>query len=478
MAIARLKMLEKEEEELVHEQSIRCLQEIGVLIRSEMVLEILEDAGAEVDFQHEIAKIPETMVEEAIRIAPKEIRLCARDPENDVIAPVESHPKISTNGLSIYMTDLETGEKRDTTRADLADFARLADYLDAVSFFWPQVTASDVPQHAHVIHEMWTSVQNCTKHIQGDTVSAYDARAQIDLASLIVGGDEALRKRPIISVTLCPIAPLSFEKGSVEAQVEFAKAGLPISSLSMSLSGLSSPITLAGTMVNANSENLASLVITQFSSPGAPHIYGSESTPIDMSTGTIDYFAPEVPLISAGLAQMAKRYGRPCFLGQWGVNGMKPGIPVSFSELYSMAVMTLSGTDFCSGMGGLESAKGASLEQMVIDAYLWEHCRSLLREFVFNDETISLDVMREVGQGNSFLTHPHTAENFRKELFFRDKRKMRWEATLSTEMVSEARDTVKSILKDHEVPPIDRDILSEGEELLKRYESDSCNCFF
>ena len=470
MARSVLKFLDKEEEELVHAQSIRVLEELGVMIRSEHVLEMLRQKGALVDEKKRIARLPEALVLESLKKAPKEFVLCARDKKKDVALPAREFPYIATNGLSIYMTDLETGKKRDTTRKDLAMFARLADSLDAVSFFWPQVTASEVPGMAHNVHELWTSLQNTVKHVQGDSVNAEDARMQIRLATLVAGGEKELRRRPIFSVTDCPIAPLSFEKGAVEAQVEFARAGIPISSMSMSLSGMSSPITVAGTIVNANVENLASITITQTASPGAPHLYASESTPIDMSSGMINYKANECPMIASALAQMAKRYGLPSVVGQWGADGDEPGLKVSFNELATIAMTMLSGTDCCSGMGGLESAKGGSLEQMVIDAYLWENFKPILRNMTINEETMAFDVMKQVGHGNSFLSHPHTAKFLRRELFFPDRKKLAWEATLSSKMVGEAREIVKRTLKEHEVEPIDGDILETGDKMIKEFE--------
>jgi len=470
MARARIRFLERDEEDLIHEGCLEILEKIGVRVHSPSVSAMLQAAGAEVDRHKGVVRIPKGMVDEAIRRAPKGLRLCSRDGRHDLDVPVEEYPFISTDGLSIYMTDLETGEKRPTTRSDLAMFAKLADALDPVSFFWPQVTASDVPPAAHAVHEMWVSLLHTAKHVQGDAVNAGDARTIVRLASLIVGGEETLRKRPIVSCTLCPIAPLSFEKGAVEAQVEFAKAGIPVSSMSMSLSGVSSPVTIAGTIANANAENLASLVITETAAPGAPHIYSSESTPMDPALGKINYFAPEVPLIAAGLAQMARRYGLPSMIGQWGVNGTTPGMPVSFSELYSVAVTTMAGGDMCSGMGGLEDAKGGSLEQMVIDAALWEHARALMRRFEVTPETIATDVLESVGHGNTFLGHPHTRKHFRKELFFRDRQRLAWEATQSGRMVPEARAVVKRLLREHEVPSVDPDIVRQGDELLASFE--------
>jgi trimethylamine--corrinoid protein Co-methyltransferase len=465
-----LKFLDKDEEDLVHVQSLLVLREIGVMVHSEPVLKMLGKAGAQIDAKKMIAKLPEDMVMSAISKAPKHFTLCAREPKNDVVLPSAKYPYICTNGLSVYMTDLETGKKRPTTRKDLADFAKLADHLEAVSYFWPEVTAGDVPEEAHNLHELWVSLLAGSKHVQGDSVDGEDAKRQIALASLIAGGDDELRKRPIFSCTCCPIAPLSFEKGSVEGQVEFAKAGVPVSSMSMSMSGMSSPVTIAGTIVNANVENLASIVITQTANPGAPHVYASESTPIDMNTGGINYLANESPIISAGSAQMAKRYGMPCMVGQWGVDGDEPGMMKSFNELATVALTMISGTDCCSGMGGLNSALGASLEQMVIDAYLWEGFRPVMRDMSVTKETIAFDVMKAVGHGGTFLTHPHTAKYFKKELYFPDRSKLGWEATLSTKMVADAKKVVKKALKEHIVPPVDKDIVRQGDELIKKFE--------
>jgi trimethylamine--corrinoid protein Co-methyltransferase len=470
MAKTVLRFLSKDEEDLIHEESLRCLEEIGVMVRSESVLKLLKKAGADIDARKMVARLPRDLVMSSVRKAPKEFKLCSREKKNDVVLPAESYPHICTNGLSIYMTDLETGKKRPTTRKDLAMFAKLADSLDAISYFWPEVTAGDVPEGAHNVHELWVSLQAGTKHVQGDSTSEEDALTQIKIASLVAGGEKELRNRPIFSCTCCPVAPLSFERGAVEAQVAFARAGIPVSSMSMSMSGMSAPITLAGTITNANAENLASITITQTASPGAPHIYASESTPIDMNTGGINYVANESPLISAGCAQMAKRYGMPAMVGQWGVDGLTPGMNRPFNELATIALTMLSGTDCCSGMGGLESALGASLEQMVIDAYLWEGFRPVLRNFMVDKETIALDVIKAVGQGGSFLTQPHTAKNFRKELYFPDKAKLSWESTLSNKMAADARKVVKKNLKEHEVPPIDKDVVKQVDAVIKGYE--------
>ena len=472
MAVARVRFLSKEEVDFVHEQSIKSLREIGVLVRSHKVLKTLGDAGAKVDLKTGIAKIPESMVAEAIKRAPRSIRMCARDPKHDMQIPVDSWPNIATTGLGIYMRDIDTGEKRPSTRKDIADFIRLGDALEPVSYCWTSLTATEVPQEAHGLHELWTAMQNTTKHVQSVEVSSIeDSRKQIQLASFVAGGEDALRKRPLFSAICCSIAPLSYDAGAVEGMAELAKAGIPVASMSMSLSGGSAPVTMAGTVINANTENLASLCITQFTAPGSPHIYCSSSAPIDMRTGSINYMTAEPALISASLGQMAEKYRLPSMVGDWGINDKEePGVPHSMTQIFGVVLTTMSGTDLAGGMGGLDAVKGASLEQMVIDASLWGNLRAYMRKFAFSEQTAALDVVKSVGHGNTFLTHPHTLRNFKKELNFWDPENMRWEASLSTKMVPEAKAMAKKLLKEHQVPPLDRSVQKQGDELISKFE--------
>jgi len=315
-------------------------------------------------------------------------------------------------------------------------------------------------------------MQNTTKHVMSVEVSsAADSQRQVKLASFIAGGEDALRKRPLISVICCSIAPLSFDAHAVEGMAELAKFGIPVASMSMSLSGGSAPVTLAGTVINANTENLASICITQFTAPGAPHIYCSSSAPISMKTGSINYMTAEPALISASLGQMAARYKLPSMVGDWGINDAEePGVPHSLTQIFGVALTTMSGTDLAGGMGGLDAVKGASLEQMVIDATVWDNLRAYMKKVVFNEQTAALDVVKAVGHGNTFLTHPHTLRNFRSELSFWDPKKLEWEASYSSKMVPEAKRIAKQLLKEHKVPALDKTVLKQGDDLIRNFE--------
>jgi len=156
----------------------------------------------------------------------------------------------------------------------------------------------------------------------------------------------------------------------------------------------------------------------------------------------------------------------------WGAAvGTEVGLP-AFSELAGIMVSAMGGTDLSAGMGGLDHAKGGSYEMMVLDAAIWEYVRAFMRDMTVSEETIALDVVRQVGHGNTFLRHPHTVQNFRKELYFRDAQKLGWQATLSSRMIPEARGIAKKILKDHEVRRFDKDVLRDGDALIRAYEKE------
>jgi len=472
MARIRTKFLDQKEIDLIHAQSIKCLQEIGIKVHSKPVLEILEKNGASVDFDAMVAKIPEKMVNQSLESVQREFSLCARNPARDLEVPTKSTPWMTTSGLAVFVNDYEAGKYRDSTRKDIAAFSRLGDAVDSCDYLWTALTAKDVTPLAHGPHELWVTMQNTTKHVQGVTVqSAEDAKVQIELAALIAGGKEELRKRPLFSVIACPIAPLTYEGGSIEAQVELAKAGIPVASMSMSIGGLSAPITVAGMLANINTENLGSIVISQMAAPGSPHIYCSESAPMNLMTGNMDYSAVEKSLLSIGLKQMANRYTLPSLVSDagWG-RDIEGGIEDVMTPVNQL-VGILSRSDLVTGFGAVDSAKGISFEQLIIDSYMWDCLKNYFHESIVSEERIGLEAVQEVGQGNNFLTHPHTIKYLRGELTAWEGEKLDLLNMDRKEMPAEAHRIVKGILDTHQVEPLADDLIEKGDAIIAEYEA-------
>lgn len=476
MSICQISILSSDDIEQVHENTLYVLEETGIKVLSEKALDMLEHGGALVDRDIKTAYLTEHMVNEAVKAMPKRISLCSRDRAHDMTAPRSGPPYMATNGTAVYMRDLETGEKRATTGKDLKDFTVLSDAIDSIDYVWPIVTAQDGPENARGLNDLVISLRNSTKHFHGEGMSEKEAEDMVRVASVVVGGEDELAKRPIFSTIQCPICPLEFEKGSVEATMAFARASVPVVSMSMALCGLTAPVTLASAITIVNAENLASFVISQLAKPGAPVVYSSESSIINMRTGEIKYGSIEEVIIAAAVGQMAKSYGAPTMVGSFGMglHGDKPGLSATAAEIVMSATTNLSLTDFSSGIGGLDQAKGAALEQIVIDSDVWEAVRDLRRNVEFDDEHFAVDLIEKVGPGGNFLREPHTVRNMREELFIPDPEKAAIYDAYSfmvgnEHVVEQARKRVRSILEEHRPEPLDGDADKAIDGIMAEY---------
>jgi trimethylamine--corrinoid protein Co-methyltransferase len=264
--------------------------------------------------------------------------------------------------------------------------------------------------------ELKACIEHTTKHFQGGASSAEEAREMVELASIIAGSREELTRRPFISAVECPISPLAFESGLAEAQVEFARNGIPVVAMVASVVGLTSPVTLAGSLTQINAENLASLVISQVASRGAPWIYSSDSVPGDLSTGSIDYGALEANIIRAGAGQMGRSYGLPTMVAGIGIENTSTLLARVRDGVPYMAMQGLVPSDLGSGLGGIDQAAGASFEQLVADAWIWEVACEFARDFAADDSAISFETIRDASLDGNFLSKRHTLTRFKKEL--------------------------------------------------------------
>jgi trimethylamine--corrinoid protein Co-methyltransferase len=233
----------------------------------------------------------------------------------------------------------------------------------------------------------------------------------------------------------------------------------------------------------ANAEELASLVIIECANPGAPMIYCSEAAPANMKTGSINYEAPEYPLLGAGCAQMARFYKIPNFVADIspGDRLSEPASPGPKSDtmadvessILSMALNWMARTDIAASFGSVDSAISAALDKLVLDAETYEHARAYLRRFEINDDTLALDVIHKVGPGGHFLDTKHTLTHFKKEI---------WSRTLSDtfildpaatgSFIERAQAKVREILATHKAPPIEEAVDKEMRRIIEDAERD------
>jgi trimethylamine--corrinoid protein Co-methyltransferase len=308
-----LSVFTEAEMDSIHFASLEVLERTGVFVEADEAIDIFTDAGCTVDRDTRVVKIRPHLVEDAIRSAPGKFVLCGRDPKNDVV--LEPGRVAFTNfSEGIRIIDVETGEYRDSTKQDVADNARLNDYLSEMDTHEISVGASDAPPETIAVHNAEQQLLNTTKPIGIGPLSRFESQAIFRMCAEIVGGEDELRERPIVYNGVCPVSPLKLPHEVTEVIIETARWGLPCNVLSMAMAGGSSPVTLAGSMVTHNAEVLAGITLSQLAERGSPVIYGSSTTAMDLKLAAASVGTPELALISAAVAQMARRYLLPSFV--------------------------------------------------------------------------------------------------------------------------------------------------------------------
>ena len=474
MTRSSITLLSKDETEDIHNASLEILENPGLEILSRAALDILKEAGASVDYDKNRATIPRSLVKEALGKAPKTLAYGARNPENSfMLDKREVH--FTTNGYAVCVTDHETGERRYSTRQDLARWAVLADYLDSVHVIWPSIDPTDVPEHMQRLTALYTCLSNSEKHVEHYAESAKEAQYEIEIAAAIMRSKEELRRKPIISAVQCPIAPLRFDKGLTDADIEFARAGIPVVSLSMPMTGMTGPATLAGSLVVNNAEVLGNLVISEFASPGAPLIYAGSPGSTEFKTGQY-VEAPENILLNAALTQLARYYDLPCEISGGSSSSKLPDAQAAYDSTIGFLTTILTGPDLVCGLGGIDSANTMSPEMLIIDDEIVGDALRIARGIQVDDNTLAVDVIRKVGPGGNFLAQKHTLNYLLKEhhvpkISNRESYES-WQRNGSKSVVDVSREKIREILEKHKPAALERDVQMKVEEIMKKAQTE------
>jgi len=256
-----LNILSPEDVQRIHTATLDIIETVGVRFPSKRALDIWEAHGATVDRDTMIVKVPGHVIEDAIKQAPPVYTLAARDPAQDLLLD-GNHVYVGTDGCGVQLIDIHTGERRRSVLQDVIDITRVADYVEEIAFHWVAVSAQDCPPETRGLHELRAIWDNTTKHVQTESVySEREACAAVEMAAAIAGGREALRERPVLSVTQCTAPPLGQDGGSVDAALVSAEAGLPVGFMTMAACLTTGPATMAGTLTMGNAEVISATAL-------------------------------------------------------------------------------------------------------------------------------------------------------------------------------------------------------------------------
>jgi trimethylamine---corrinoid protein Co-methyltransferase len=451
----RLRMISDEQVRELHYATLEILSQTGIKMGDPQGRELLLEAGAWESNGR--IKIPENLVTDALDKAPARIPMHTRTGQMSM--PLElGKVFFGTGSDTTFTLDPETGERRRAVAQDVEDIARLGDALENIDFIMSMANPSDVPADDLYIHAFIHMLRGSIKPNVYTAQNRKDMEDIHRIAAATVGGEQALREKPILLHYAEPISPLYIIEESLQKHIFCAEKGIPAGYIPSPNTGGGGPITVAGAVALGNAECLLGLIITQLVNPGAPFLYGMNTAALDMKTTIVSYGSPDWSLGMGAWAELARFYNLPV----WGYGGAtdskvvdtQAGIEATFSIMNAF----LSQITLVHDVAYIEYGSTSSMEMLVIADEIIRMTRFLMGGLPVDRESLALEAIARVEPGAGFLADDHTLDHFRTaqwapKIIDRNQFDV-WKAAGSKDMFTRANERAREILAEHEVPPL------------------------
>ena len=476
--MTKLRFLSRKDSENINAATLEVLEKTGVAVKNDTATQLLRENGCIVESG--IAKIPSSLVEELVQKTPASFTLFSRD-------GMDEHEVGGNNVLfnpassSIYFKDSESGDIRKATIDDLTRFVQLVDCMENVGAQSTAMVPSDVPVSISDLFRLYIILQESLKPI---ITGAFSKEGLLDMKRIlevVAGGEDELAKKPRAVFDCCPSSVLIWGDVSTQNLIDCATHGIPAAIIPAPIVGATSPVTLAGTLVQHNAEVLSGIVIAQLTKSGTPLVYGGATSILDQRHGTSSIGAPEAVITACASAEMGKFYGLPTH-AYLGVSDSKAVDAQSgYESAMGLLQAALAGINIVSGPGMLLSINCQSLEKLVIDN---EICGAALRirQGINVDGLEEIpELIRSVGPGGNYLKEKHTRQHLRREHIFPSEAISRisldsWVGNGSKQSKDIARDRVDYLLKTHQPDSLPEDerkhMNAIMHEVIKKYGID------
>ena len=398
------------------DEALEVLATIGVLVEHPEAKGILLGSGA-TDGPGGRVLLPRALVERSLATAPRHIVLWDVSGERSFhVGGNDVH--FDPGSAALHIFDHGTQSQREAVTADLADFHSLIQRLEHFHFQSSGLVSSDVPREVADCYRMFIAFQHCGKPIVTGTFVQEGFRPMLEMLTLLRGGADDLRARPLAIFDACPSPPLKWSPLTTQSVLDCARAGIPSEFVAMPLTGATSPVTITGALVQHVAENFSGIAIAQCCSTGSPVIFGGSPASFDHRKGTPPMGAMETMMIDMAYAQIARSIGLPTH-AYMGLTDAKCVDAQAGLETGMGAVLAaLAGINVVSGGGMMAYENCISLEKLVIDHEIVRMAYRLLDGISQREEVMALDLFRDMLRGEDFMGHPHTVKWLRQDHWY------------------------------------------------------------
>jgi trimethylamine--corrinoid protein Co-methyltransferase len=470
-ATPKFQVLSEEEIEAIYYAALRVLYETGVRVYDKEGVEVAHSGGAIVEDTTEdssLVKMPPWMVDKARATLPRKVVVAGPDRKYRMEL-YKNQIYFGAGSDTPFTIDPYTGKRRRATyqdvKKDVKNFARLAEALPNIDFHMSLGIVQDTAVGTYDRWQYLAMLEGTNKPINITAVDLDGVRDQLEMAHIRLGGEEEWKKGPCFSLYIEPVSPLSHSQEVVQKLLFAADHDIPFVYTPCPLAGATAPTTLAGTAVQALTESLFGIVLSQLRKPGASLIIGGLMSNMDMLTTVYCYGSPEMALLSAAYTDITKWLGVPEYETA-GCSDVKVfDEQAAMEAAINIATAALIGGNMIHDVGYIEQGLTSSMELMVASDEIIDMVKRILRGIPVTDETMALDVMDTVGPGGHYLEHDHTYDRFKTEIWrpkLLDRQNWdNWSATGSKRHGERVHDRVIELLETETEPLFDEAMYKE-----------------
>ena len=458
-----------DEIESIHEASLKVLCDTGMDIQSPRAVEILKRGGASVGSDGRRVRFEPGFIMEKIATTPSEFTLHGRNKERHV--HVGGQSIINTMVASApNVSDLDRGRILGNFE-DYTNLIKLGEMLNTVHAFggYP-VEPCDLDVSVRHLKAVSAAACLTTKPLFGYAIGSERMLDVIEIVRISRGiNKETLLKEPSITTVVNANSPLVYDKALLEGAIEMAEHNQPVIYTPFTLAGAMAPITVAGALVQQNAEALAGLAFHQCVKPGAPAMYGSFTSNVDMKSGSPAFGTPEYTQATIASGQLARKYKIPLRASNANASNAPDEQSVYESQMSLWACLLGQANFILHGHGWIEGGLCASYEKVILDAEMNQMMEAFLQPAIVNKDTLGVEAIAEVGPANHFFAAQQTLDRYETEHYnpmLSDWRNFEsWRDAGSETATQRANKIWKQLLEEYKEPKLK----SEEEEGLSAF---------
>jgi trimethylamine--corrinoid protein Co-methyltransferase len=412
----KLKILSDELVDKIIDEGFQLLSDPGVEVHNQDALDLLGEAGADVDHERRVVRIPRDLAEWALDQAPSGFELFNLSGEA-VVHYREDQIQFDPGSAAITILDRKSNRQRTPNTKDFIDFVKLVEMLPQLDAQSTALIPGDVVEEIGDLYRLYLALNYMRKPIITGAFRKDTFWVMKEMLALVAGGEQALAKKPIAVFDVCPSPPLKWSDLTCQNLIDCARSGIPSEMVSMPLAGATAPVTLAGAIVQHTAECMSGVVICQLAQEGAPIVWGGSPSIFDMREGTTPMGAVGTWMIDSGYVQVGKALKMPthAYLGM--TDSKIVDAQAGLESAGGALLAALAGVNMISGAGMMDFESCQSYEKLVLDAEILGMAKRLVAGVEMRDDPIAVDLMRKVGHGADFLQEPHTRKWFREEFY-------------------------------------------------------------